>query len=311
MAAAEHYAAHLERQKAIQGSLSIADALDQWSGSYRLKSRSRRTLSEIESYAGRFKNGFHGMKLGELDKISLHSFLENYLTDTGKPPTDQTRVNLRTKLGQFCEFCRLKGWMEQNPIQNVPITRPKNGRVEILAIGKAAALMEAASQKDPATGMVPYFAVCLFAGLRPEEAKGLKWEDIDLAQKQIFVRAETSKTRQDRYVTIEDNLWQWLTASRRKKGPIVGPNYRRNFDSVREQAGFWIWRRTKKQNSKDAPRWTDDIMRHSYASYWLAVHHDRAKLAEQMGNSLAVIRQHYRKAILQSEGKSYWTILPS
>jgi integrase len=127
-----------------------------------------------------------------------------------------------------------------------------------------------------------------------------------------YVRRETSKARQDRYVTIEDNLLEWLLQCPKKRGSITGRNFLRNFDSVREKAGFVT--RTRKGNGTDKkslPKWTADIMRHSYASYWLADRHDRARLAEQMGNSLAVIRQHYRRAIPATEGKQFWEIRPS
>jgi integrase len=50
--------------------------------------------------------------------------------------------------------------------------------------------MAAAEQYAP--HMVPTLAEQFFAGLRPGEAKGLKWEDINWSEKTIRVMPETS-----------------------------------------------------------------------------------------------------------------------
>jgi hypothetical protein len=53
--------------------------------------------------------------------------------------------------------------------------------------------------------------------------------------------------------------------------------------------------------------WPIDVLRHSYGSNWLAVHQNGAALAENMGNSVDVIRQHYRKAIPPAVAREYWS----
>jgi hypothetical protein len=51
-------------------------------------------------------------------------------------------------------------------------------------------------------------------------------------------------------------------------------------------------------------------MRHSFGSYWLAIHADRPHLAELMGNSVDVIKKHYRRAIPRTEAEKFWQIRP-
>jgi integrase len=61
----------------------------------------------------------------------------------------------------------------------------------------------------------------------------------------------------------------------------------------------------------DGTKWTVDILRHTYASYWLATHQNRAQLAELMGNSVEVIRKFYRQPILKSDTKKFWALRPN
>ena len=61
-------------------------------------------------------------------------------------------------------------------------------------------------------------------------------------------------------------------------------------------------------HGKAGTAWPVDCLRHSFGSYWLAVHNDRAKLAETMGNTVEVIRDFYRKAIPQAEAKRFWNL---
>jgi hypothetical protein len=52
------------------------------------------------------------------------------------------------------------------------------------------------------------------------------------------------------------------------------------------------------------------VLRHCFGTYWLAVHKNRAALAEQMGNSAKIIGQHYRRGIQPHVAHKYWQLQP-
>ena len=57
--------------------------------------------------------------------------------------------------------------------------------------------------------------------------------------------------------------------------------------------------------------WTQDVMRHSYASYWLAQHGDINQLTLQMGHENPdMLWKHYHKASKRKDAQSYWKIMP-
>jgi hypothetical protein len=62
--------------------------------------------------------------------------------------------------------------------------------------------------------------------------------------------------------------------------------------------------------NEDGEIWVEDVLRHSYASYWLAIHKNRAQLAENMGNSLTMFKKHYKQVVKNSDAKTFWKIVP-
>ena len=67
--------------------------------------------------------------------------------------------------------------------------------------------MVAAASQDP--GMVPYLALGIFAGVRPEELMWLGWEDI--TSHGVSINGHKAKTRQRRLITISENVKGWLS----------------------------------------------------------------------------------------------------
>ena len=89
--------------------------------------------------------------------------------------------------------------------------------------------------------IVPYFAICAFAALRPSEATSLQWSDIRLDTMQIEVRARHSKTRRYRLVPIQPDLAEWLIRFRSEDGAIYYS--RRKFREAYKAAGMNEWER--------------------------------------------------------------------
>ena len=51
-------------------------------------------------------------------------------------------------------------------------------------------------------------------------------------------------------------------------------------------------------------------MRHSFASYWLAVNKNAPELAEIMGNSVPIIRRYYENTVLEAVALHYRSLVP-
>jgi integrase len=300
--AVEYYVKHMDDEKRRLNSLTMAETLRKYIEVRQLDAErneiTKASFREIATVCGKLSTDLGHLNLMDIKADTIQTYLDN------KSASARTRINLRARLNSFFNFCRRKGWLERNPCEFVKIKVPKHD-VQILDLQEASDLLRAAQSSPGAQFVVPYLAVSMFAGLRPGEAQQLCWENIHFETKHIEVRSHTSKTRDTRFVPMEPCLVGWLRPYRQSSGKIVGmTTFRKLWDDVKASAGFMTRGRGHK-------KWVPDVMRHSYASYWLALHQDRAKLADLMGNSVDVIRAHYRRPILKKVARKYWEPTPS
>jgi integrase len=198
-------------------------------------------------------------------------------------------------------FAVKRGWAETNPIAKLDFETVRRGEIVTLTPDEAEGLMRATEKNDP--DLLPYHAVALFAGVRPHELQRLEWRHIDLIEVHIEIAATVSKTGRRRIIEIESNLAEWLNHYIAKHGEAVGKvtptsNLRGRLRAIRKAAGL--------------NDWTQDVMRHSYASYWLAQHGDINRLTLYMGHESAnMLWKHYHKAAKRTDAKTYWQIMPS
>jgi integrase len=123
----------------------------------------------------------------------------------------------------------------------------------------------------------------------------LRWHDVD--ENTIYIRAGSAKTRSHRMVTITLNLRSWIADFPRNSGRITIFWSRRAFRDAIKKAHLLPWQ--------------EDCLRHSFGSYWLALHHDENKLAQEMGNSPKVIVTNYRRPVTVKAAKEYFNVRPS
>ncbi|SVC96106.1 uncharacterized protein METZ01_LOCUS348960 [marine metagenome] len=148
--------------------------------------------------------------------------------------------------------------------------------------------MAAATSQDP--GMVPYLALGIFAGVRPEELMRLGWEDITTHG--VSINGHKAKTRQRRLITISENLKGWLSLG----GDLPPKSRRRRLEALRQASGV---------------PWGHDIMRHSFASYHLAYHGSPDRTAHELGHrDTQMLYRHYRQLVTREAAKAFWAIRP-
>lgn len=296
------YLNHLEEIERNGPGMSMREAFGQYMAA-RLKEYNDGQISKV-TYEGtrhrlkRDQEYFSKVLVKDITPKAVLAYIERGTTN----PT--TRRNNKTRLSHFFNYCRLQEWLESNPCELITVRVPK-GDIQILSLEETIDLLRECYHSEQADILVPFAAVCFFAGLRPKEAERLKWEFIDFKTRHIEITAATTKVRDTRFIRMEPNLLEWLRPFQKESGLILGDSAaRRAWDNARAAVG-WMTR------GRGTKPWISDGMRHSYASYWLAVHKNRAELAELMGNSPEIIRAHYRRPVLESEAKKYWKIVPS
>lgn len=171
---------------------------------------------------------------------------------------------------------------------------------DIPAGGKGEKSARAALASSRASLRVVLAAQRKARGKDPALTGGLQWEDVNLQDRIIRVRPETSKSRRARLVDISDNLLQWLLKYRRPAGRLapVPPTFKRMRKAIMRGVGLKVWR--------------PDVSRHTFATFHFSQHQDIAKLQAQLGHTgkSDVLFKHYRGLAPQAEAERFWSIAP-
>lgn len=254
---------------------------------------SARQLANITWELKRFIGHLQGATVAELTVPMLVAYLEIGAVAA------KSYNNRRGVLSTLFKFAFHRGWIAENPTPKIPVQRMrrKRGMANTLSPEQARNLM-AKMEKYEGGRWVTYFALCLFAGIRPSVKDGeitrLRPEDINLEAGIIHVSAEVSKVREQRKVIILPNLSAWL-----RKYPLRKP-------------GFGVGNLVKRRG-KIAKEFklSHDVCRHSYISYFVAKFRSIGEAAIQAGNSEAIIRRHYLDLKSQAEAEEFFNILPT
>lgn len=269
------------------GSQTARQAFEAYLQARKDANRRPHTLRNIRHRLGAFADDFGDRPVHE---ITTHD-LERWISGKGGTPTN--RKNNRVHLVGLFNFALKRKWVRENPASVLETPTVKKAKPYVLSVGDAGSLMASAEAHAPE--MVPYFALCTFAGIRPEECQRLDWKDIDLGRREIFIEADISKTHEDRWIEINDNLLAWLSTYHQGDDTVLFS--RSKFEAVRKKAGIG---------------WKSDCMRHSYGSYHLAAFENAGKTALQMGHKqLGTLFEHYRRAVRKEDAERFWAIRPS
>ena len=305
------YIEHLKAEEKKAKTLTVEIMADKWlldKENDKNKPIKERTLQGIKESINILKRAFGKLRLADITEEIVNDYLN------GLKAGNIRKDNIRRLIGQFFNWCILKKHYDVNPAKNIEIYLPSKDIIEILEISKTQEIFKKLEEEKSFNELIPFHSICIFAGLRPTEAELLTWENINIEAREITVLRDTTKVKETRIVKIENTLFHWLNEYRgNKKGFILNPvNRRKRLTKFRIALGYkYTDGTTKEFINPSGVGWVSDIMRHTFASYWLGKYKDRAHLAEQMGNSLAVIKKNYRKAVSNTETEEFWNILPA
>jgi site-specific recombinase XerD len=265
----------------------VPDVVAECIESKRLKRRRPRYLKQLAHVLGHFASTFPTTQIDRISPTEIEQWI--HLGDYADASRKSRFQDIRTLFA----FAVKRAYCQKNPFDHIDPISLDAKTPGILRVKAAAKLMRVAFNRD--RRLCRYLAMCLFAGIRPEEAAKLEPKHLVLDKRMIHIPAEISKTRKSRNVMLEDNALEWIQidgdmAEVRavKRGPVKhrasklrGPlNLDQRFDKIRKQAGLF-------------KNWPHDAMRHSAATYLYALRDDAAYVAKQLGNSVQIMLTNY------------------
>ncbi|MBK1880492.1 tyrosine-type recombinase/integrase [Pelagicoccus mobilis] len=247
----------------------------------------------------------HGKRLiGEIDAPMVREILDAKWGKKGDQlVSPKTYNNKRGYISTFFKYCVLQDWIVFNPVDKIATytVKAKRGSADTITAAQAAKLMkelETYSERGERPGfLVPYFALCLFAGIRPDprigEISRLKAEHIRLDTGVILIEPEVSKIDEKRSIKIQPNLRLWL-----EKYPIDEYGLIHRHMEIHRAA------------IKEKHNLPHNVLRHTFISMTVAAFKSVGDAALQAGNSERIIRKHYLDLKTEAEADAFWRITP-
>lgn len=251
----------------------------------RRSGRASRTVDSLKSTLELFLAASDARTAADYTRDAITRYLDGLHVE---PLTLRTQ---RGRLSSFGAWLAKRQYIPENPTRYIDVGHydPRPPRVLTPQEAERVMTMAAEYRDGMFAGM---FALALFAGLRHGEILWLTWEDLCLDEKTPIIRVGRGKIRGRRavrVVPIEPALLSWLKWFRQKGFPLVNTS-------------------SDARKIREVVNWQEDIARHSWISYRLALIGDEVKVAREAGNSPDVIYRHYFQLVSKLDALRYSSI---
>jgi integrase len=230
--------------------------------------------------------------------------LETYLSQYSA----QNFINHRAALSNLFGYAFKVGAAAENPLSTIEKPRIKRARPAILSDTEFATLLSRA-RSHSRFDVLAWLVLGGLVGLRPHEVLRLEWTGIHLQTLEIRIEPGWTKTHRARVIPLQTNALQWLR--------LIAAHTKEKVGRVMPSESTWNNRWQRWRQEEDAPLplawWVgkDDILRHSYGTYRAAMLRNSHNLAEEMGNSVTMVRTYYDAVVSPSVAKLWWRIRPA
>ncbi len=242
-------------------------------------------------------SGFASRDIDKIDDGDIKRFIAELLVKNLGPRS----INIVTaRLRTIFSTAKIRRFRADNPMDYVRNLRERKPEIDPFTMDEAQSLLGAAHDSERAL-----VTVLIFAGLRPGEALGLRWEDIDFHEGLIKVRRhinrfgvglpKTTSSERDVYMlppVREAFQEQRARSQMRSEFVFANENGKRPFDLDNVRQRNWI-RLLRRAGLRYRPLYQ---CRHTYATLLLSAGEDMRFVASQMGHTnLAMIIRHYAR----------------
>jgi integrase len=272
--------------------LLFSKAIEEFYGVKVRSNKDEEYVRKLKSTLVSLKSSCGDKMLSEITRREIEKWL---FRDGWKPDTIRShRINVRT----FFKYALGKKWIALNPAEHLEGVERSNKPPCILTVDECAKLLRGCPPY-----FLPYVVLNLLCGIRPRECSKLLPENIQIERGYVEVSAfrgdmPIAKSRKRRLVDLSDNAKAWLRICDLTFLAVRGKKwFARQLPIVREAAGL--------------TRWPKNCLRHSFASYHLAMHGDAGKTSTVMGHKdTDQLFQHYREVVTRDEAERFWAIKP-
>lgn len=226
---------------------------------------------------------FGGKKLSQVSPWTVDKYKSRRLKETSVRGTPITKATVNRELAclkKMLSYAEGENWIVSNPLRRYKLFKERPNKIRVVSLAEFKMVYDNASE-DLKTKLLIGFNT----GMRKSEITGLKWTDVDLSTRLIYVA--DSKTGDPREVPVNDELYGFLSSLKEKaRDEYVLPRMRspiRNFKTAFENA-------VKKSG---VAKFTFHDLRHTFASNLVMAGVDIATVQELLGHKSIVMTKRY------------------
>lgn len=284
-----NWAALSKRMTLETSAMTVAQAVEKYRAQRAGEGLSPATVSQMRKKLARLTDVFGNRKLHEVTTEDVRGWVSR-LQAKFQPWTvvDHLKVT-----NTFWEHARREKWCLDNPLDAVQPPKVPKDEINILTIDELEKLF-AANAAEPCIGRI---ALEAFGGLRFSSAGRLVAADIKWADRGIELPGAKHKSGRRHYVDgLSDNLWAWLHAAPAACWEMTERQYMAEKGKAFVRAGVTS---------------TPNCLRHSFATYDVALRKDAAATAVKMQHtSPATLYKHYKGKATAAAGARFVLIYP-
>lgn len=265
-------------------SITLHEAINQFIAFKQSSEFRARYVNSLKWYLTGFAKGREGAIVNTFNGLIIEQFLSM------RTKTRSSRRSWLMRLSSFFSFAKRRDWIAENPCAEVERMPIQLKPPIVLTPRQAGQILCITRRLFPS--YLSYIVLGLLAGIRAAEIRELKWTDVDLERGIIQISADTSKVRRRRIVRLEAKAVAWLKQCIRFGPKVV-------YCSAADEWQSIVCRPFGLPMSRN-------ILRHTAASYLLALHQDPGKVAFMLGNSPEVLLGHYFELVTPDDCRRFW-----
>lgn len=290
----------LDRRRAVK-SVSVADCANLFLRDRLIRTRPH-TFAFYESRLGIFAQAFGLRQMNDVTRALVRDWVA------------ALEVAELTRRGYTRAIRAMWRWAaaQEPPIAGEDPTAGMSGTPEapdvigFLSVAESEAILRGAGAHRSA------LALSLFAGIRPHEVAGvgkppLLWSAINTEERMIRIPKDIAKSDQVRLVEgLPEAIWAWIEKPAGGAGPVSSALAPQLQTVAAGLAGFG-------ERGKRTRKWPCDALRHTFATYAVALTGDAARVSLWLGHtgSPQLLHRHYRGLTTKSAGDKFFALRPS
>lgn len=251
---------------------------------------SKRYQDDARLRLKKFSKAFKGA-VGNITSREIDDFLRDL------PVSLRSKDNVHIILKSIFSYARSRGYLpssERTAAEILPRIKFKPVKIGILTPTEFSDVLRQACKKT-----LPAFVLGGFCGMRQAEICRLEWSAIDFTRKLITVNADIAKTSRRRLVPLHAAAAAWISPVSKEKGRIIEYSGPVNLSIMMRNA----YQRARVKH-------TQNCLRHSAASYRLAITNNAPQTALELGTSIEMLMRNYRELVSREEAEKWCAIYP-